>query len=410
VRVLVLSQYYDPEPIPKPSEVTDDLQRRGHETFAIAELPNYPTGTLYPGYRLVPFVRERRAGGSRVLRVFTIPYHGHSAIGRIMNYCAFVLSAALGAFLMPRPDVIYVWHPPLTVGLAAWIIGILRRAPFVLDVQDIWPDEVLMTGMLREGRAASALRRLERFVYRRASHIIVMTEGAQRNLAQKGVPESKMTVLPHWVYGEMPDPSDASRKAAREDLEAGDAFIVTFAGNLGYLQGVDTVVRAAATLRSRTDVAFRIIGDGALRGELERLAADLKLSNIRFLGAMPANVLPAYLSASDALLVHLRSGDLSELVLPAKTLSYLAVGRPVIAAATGATEELVRACAAGLTLAPGDPIALAATIERLMELPPAERVAMGQRGRECVESRFSRSRIMDDLEKVLERASRPAAP
>jgi len=147
MRVLVLSQYFDPEPIPKPGEVTDGLQERGHEVYAIAELPNYPSGKLYPGYRMVPYAWGRR-GSATLLRTFTVPYHGRSSLGRAANYLVFVLTATLGSLFLPRADVIYVWHPPQTVGLAAVLISALRRTPFVIDVQDIWPDELLITGLI----------------------------------------------------------------------------------------------------------------------------------------------------------------------------------------------------------------------------------------------------------------------
>jgi glycosyltransferase involved in cell wall biosynthesis len=194
--------------------------------------------------------------------------------------------------------------------------------------------------------------------------------------------------------------SDAAREEARKQMKA-EGFVVTFAGNLGYLQGVETIVEAASLLRSRADIAFRIIGDGALRSDLERMAADLRVSNLAFLGTRSPNVLPAYLEASDALVVHLRAGELNELVMPAKTLSYLAAGRPLIVAATGAAETLVNECGAGLTLPPGDPAALAQAIEQLFSMTSDERVAMGRRGRECAESRFARTVVMNDLEQLL---------
>src|SRR5439155_3029282 len=100
---------------------------------------------------------------------------------------------------LPLADVIYVWHPPQTVGLAAVLISALRRTPFVIDVQDIWPDELLITGLIHEGLAARLMRSLERLVYTRASHIIVTTEGARSNLVAKGTPPKKISVLPHWV-------------------------------------------------------------------------------------------------------------------------------------------------------------------------------------------------------------------
>ena len=173
-----------------------------------------------------------------VVRAFEFPYHGKRVLGRILNYGSFMLAAPLAAFRAPKADVIYVWSPPLTIGIAAWIIARLRGIPFVYDVQDIWPEAVVLSGMLKPGFHAKCLSVLERFVYRRADHILVVTEGARDNLVKKGVPMEKLSVMPHWVDGELfrrQDPDDTKRPLTTKGIQrlkqAGKALValdVTF--------------------------------------------------------------------------------------------------------------------------------------------------------------------------------------
>jgi glycosyltransferase involved in cell wall biosynthesis len=298
--------------------------------------------------------------------------------------------------------VIYVFLPPPTLGVAIWLLGALRRAPFVCDMQDIWPDEAVMSGLMREGLFTRILRSVERFVYARAAHLLVVTDGARANLLRKGVPADKVSVLPHWhSVDRSTQPSPELHDLARRELRADDRFVVTFAGNLGIVQGLSTVLDAAERLRSRVDIAFRFIGDGVDRRRLEGLAKERKLENVLFLGQRPSASMPPLLAASDALLVHAAAGPLNELLLPTQTLAYLASGRPVIAAMDGATAQLVREAGAGVTTPPGDPAALATAIERLASSPRAELSAMGERGRRLVADQFDMERIADRLESIL---------
>jgi glycosyltransferase involved in cell wall biosynthesis len=161
------------------------------------------------------------------------------------------------------------------------------------------------------------------------------------------------------------------------------------------------MLEAARLLVRRTDIVFRVVGDGSDLPRLRKLAEKLGLTNLRFLGRLPASQMPPVLAASDALLVVLRPGPLADLALPTKTLAYLAAGRPVLAAAGGSAEALLRECAAGLAIPPGDAVGLAAAIEQLVAMSPAERRAMGQRGRDWVSRRFTRAQLVDRLETLL---------
>ena len=188
MRILILSYFYAPEPIPKPHELAVGLAQRGHEVSVITSIPSYPNGAFYPGYQLRPWQRETR-DGIQILRLPLMPDHSRSGIRRMLSYTSFMTSAsALGPFTSGKADVMYVWHPPLTTGVSAWIIGLMRRIPFVYDVRDLWPEAIAATGMMSNPLMLKGLGALERFVYRRASAIGVISPGYKQNLIHKGVP------------------------------------------------------------------------------------------------------------------------------------------------------------------------------------------------------------------------------
>lgn len=401
MRVLIVSQYYDPEPIPKPAELAQALQARGHQVHVITGLPNYPSGRLYPGFRFRVLSKEERSGVP-IVRALTIPYHGSSLIGRFLNYCSFAIFAIIGSIKTPPCDVIYVWHPPLTIGLSASIIGLLKQAPFVYDVQDIWPDSMLWSGVMTNRWVIGLLHRLENFIYRRAKHLLVVTSGARNNLLKKGVPPDKVTVAPHWVNEDLLQPkADDDGMDLRQKFGLGNRMVVMFAGNIGLVQGLEAVLQCAELLREDPDIVFVLVGDGADRERLRSLARSLALPNVVFIDRQPLKAMPSFFACADALLVHLNSSELSQVSIPTKTLAYLAAGRPIIMAVDGASAELVTQARAGLVVPPENPKALAEAVLTLMKLSPTERMAMGENGRTFLSTEFARERILDQYESIL---------
>lgn len=406
MRVLILSQYYTPEPVPKPSELAAGLVERGHEVSVVTGYPNYPSGDLYPGFRLRPAERST-VDGVPVVRAFEIPYHGTRALGRMLNYASFMLSAPLASLLAPRCDVIYVWHPPLTVGLAAVAIARLKRAGFVYDVQDIWPESAVLSGLLTPGPLVRFMSWLERAVYRQADHILVVTEGARENLLAKGVPPEKVSVGRHWIDDRLIVPAgEAARRTARAAHGWDDRFVLLFAGNLGLVQGLDTIVDTAAALPPASNALLALVGDGTDRQRLQQQVARRGLGHrVQFLDRRPMDAMPALFAGADALLVHLRRSELSRLVIPTKTLAYLAAGRPIVMAMEGAAADLVAEAEAGLVLPSEDAPRLVEAIERLRTLPEDERCAMGERARAYLSSRFAHDVVIPQYEAVLRRVA-----
>ncbi len=400
MRIVILAQYYPPEPIPKPHELACGLVERGHEVVVITGFPNYPAGKLYAGTHLRPWTWDT-LDGIRVLRLPLYPDHSRSAVRRMLNYGSFAVAAALlGTVLSGRVDVMFAEHPPLTIGLAAWILGRVRRSPFLFQVNDLWPESVEATGMVRSRQVLDWLGRLERFVYRKAAAIAVISPGMKGNLVGKGVPSEKIYVVPHWADESLYRPVPPDLELAK-DLGMTGRFNVVFAGQLGLAQGLDVVLDAADELSDLPDVQFVLVGDGTDAERLRRVASERDLANIRFLGRQPAERMPHIFAISDVLFVHLRDEPLFRITIPSKTIAYMACGRPVLMALEGDAADLIRGAGAGVTCRAGDAKALAETIRSLRSMPRAELEKMGHAGREAFLKSYSRSVLLDRYEVIL---------
>ena len=383
MRVLILSQYYFPEAVPKPHELAEELAAAGHEVSVLTGYPHYPGGVLADGYRLALFKRET-IRQIPVLRVFELPYHSTNPLLRIANYCSFMISATFGALFTPKCDVIYVWHPPLTIGITAWLVGKIKRAPFVYDVQDIWGSFTVLSGMVREGgRAIKLIRAVEKFVARRSSHTIVQTEAGRDYFVDRGVPADKISILPHWIDEEMFDTSsNDGRSSVRTEMGWDDKFVILFAGNLGIVQGLESVLEAARLL-TNGNARIVLMGDGTDRPRLEGIVDRLGVGErVEFVDRQPMERMPAFMAAADALLVNLKKSELAKYVIPSKTVAYLASGKPILMAAGGASEDLIREADAGIAVEPENATLLADAIEQMRSMP-AERLAeLGNNGRQ----------------------------
>lgn len=402
MRILFLTQWFDPEPDFKGLIFAKELQALGHEVQVLTGFPNYPGGKVYPGYKIRLIYREV-LDGIRVARVPLLPSHSQSVIGRIANYLSFALSAAcLGALLMPQPDVMYVYHPPATVGIAALALRLLRGIPFVYDVNDLWPDTLAATGMIRGRFPLRAIDLWCSGLYRLAARIVVVTPGFKERLLERGVPGHKIEVIFNW--GDEKILATPAPAAVR--LEEGK-FNVVFAGNMGPAQGLDTVLQCAQILQLRTQEAkFVLVGAGIDLDRLKSIALERKLENVQFIPRQPREQVGAILSAADALLVHLRDNPLFEITIPSKTQAYLAIGRPVIMAVRGDAANLIKEAEAGITCHPDDPEALAKAVETLLQLPLSERQNMGDRGRRYYAQRLSLKVGVRKFESVLASCAR----
>ena len=379
IRILLLTQWFDPEPTFKGLVFARELMKQGFEVEVVTGFPNYPGGKVYPGYK-VKWLQREVIDGVHITRVPLYPNHDQSAIKRVLNYASFAASALFyGLFMAKRADVMYAYHPPLTVGITASMVRLFRRIPVVYDIQDMWPDTLRATGMLKNPRALRVVSAVCNWVYRRVDRIVVLSPGFKRLLLQRGVPEAKVSVIYNWA-------DEASLAAPVGQVPAvfpgPGQFRILFAGNMGKAQALGTVLQAAELLQHQgSRVCWVMLGGGVEVDRLKAEAARRQLSNVVFLPAVPMAQVGAYLQAADALLVHLRKDPLFEITIPSKTQAYMAVGKPLLMAVDGDAADLVNQTGGGVVAESESPQALAQAAQALASTGKDALAAMGQQAK-----------------------------
>lgn len=386
-RILLLTQWFDPEPTFKGLVFAKELVRQGFEVEVLTGFPNYPGGKVYPGYR-VRWLQREAIDGVQVTRVPLYPNHDQSAIKRVLNYVSFAVSSLLyGVFMAKKADAMYAYHPPLTVGISASLIGLLRRTPVVYDIQDMWPDTLRATGMLGNARALSVVAAVCQWVYRRVDNIVVLSPGFKRLLIDRGVPENKIEVIYNWA-------DEASLSAPQGSLTdqfpGKERFRIVFAGNMGKAQALDAVLEAAALLQDQCSrVCFVLLGGGVEVERLKQKAAHMKLDNVAFLPPVPMAEVGTILQAADALLVHLRRDPLFEITIPSKTQAYMAVGKPILMAVNGDAADLVKDSESGVVARSEDAADIARAALELASLTESELERLGNNARTFYQEKLS---------------------
>ncbi len=402
MRILLLTDAFPPEVRSSSHlmyELAEDLAGRGHEVTVV---------TCEPRYNLA-FNAESstKPEAFDVIRVRTAAIHNVSHWRRGLGQLYLPLAFYRAARRLPRQDAILIYSPPVTLGLAARWLARRWQAAFVLNVQDLFPQNAIDLGALRNPLLISFFRRLEQYVYRHADAVSVHSTGNAAWLRAAHVPEAKLRIIPNWVDLEpYAAATRGSHNRFRRQLELGEKFVVLFAGVMGYAQDMETIVEAAACLRDEPRIVFLLVGDGSERSGVERRVAELGLENVRLLPFVSREDYPALVAASDVGLVTLKK-SMKTPVVPSKLATYMAAGRPVIASLNPESDacELVREAGCGLLVPPGDSAAMAAAIRRLLE-QPQHAAELGARGRAYALAHLARPVCTAQYEALLRQTAR----
>jgi len=408
--VVLLSQYFPPEvgaTQTRMREMARAFHRAGHRVTVICEFPNHPHGRIPAAYRGRLYSRET-LDGYDVLRTWVKADPVKTAGSRMSFYLSYMLMATLaGLRRLGRVDLVVASSPPLPVAAAGWALSRLRRAPFVLDLRDLWPEAAVALGELTSRRVIRAAEGVERFLYRRAHLLSTVTEGYRRDIARRGADPQRIVLAPNGTLPDLFSP-DRIDPSLRQRLGLEGRFVVTFAGLMGISQGLEFLLELAASYRDDPGIAFLLMGDGPRRAALaDRVAAE-RLDNVVLHPQVPMEDAAPYLNASDLLLVTLRDvpGAFYGMV-PIKLYDYLACRPPVLVAvpgrdgAPGQAEALLRESGGGVVARPEDIDSFRQAIESVRS-DPAAAARMGEAGRRFAVPRFARPRIMDELVATVE--------
>ncbi len=398
MNILIITQYFWPENF-RINDLALGMKRKGHKVTILTGIPNYPGGKFFPGFGL--FSKEGRDyHGMKVIRVPLIPRGNGNASRLFLNYLSFALSAGIIAPFVCRGkfDLIFVFEPsPITVGLPAVVMKLLKSAPIMFWVQDLWPESLSATGAVKSRWILAIIKYFVKFIYGFCSHILVQSKAFIPSIETLGIKRSKISYFPNWS-GETQESGEAPDNIlSKHEIPSG--FRLVFAGNIGAAQDFDSILSAMEKLKKYPDIHLIILGDGRLSGWVKREinTRDLK-HNVHLFGQKPLKDMPVYFSLADAMLVTLKANPIFSLTIPSKVQSYLAFGKPVIAALDGEGARVINESGAGVTCASSDADALAGIIFSIYRKEPNARREIGLNGMRYYREHFEYNMLMNRLE------------
>ena len=397
MKILVVTQYFWPENF-RINDLVLGLKEQGHEIEVLTGLPNYPSGRLFSGYGYLN-KRKDKFNGINIYRAPLVPRGQGGTIGLTLNFISFAAFASILAPLYCRKsyDIILVYEPsPITVGIPALALKLLKSTPIMFWMQDLWPESLSATGAITAKNILKIVEFIVHLIYRGSDRILVQSRAFIDPIVKQGGNPKRILYYPNSAE-ELYQPLEIEKSAPERTLMP-RGFCITFAGNIGAAQDFGTILDAADQLKNKKDIHWVIIGDGRMSAWVNEQVISRGLTQtVHLLGRFPAEKMPRFFALSDALLVTLKKEPIFALTIPSKVQSYLACAKPVIAALDGEGSRIIEEAGAGFSCPAEQPTALADAVMRMYQMKKSDRMEMGKNGRAYFEKNFERGLLLDRL-------------
>lgn len=399
MRVIYLCQHFPPEtgaPQIRVYEVSKELINRGHQVEVLTAFPHHPKGVIPEEYQRM-FYKFEMWDGIPVHRSWIYPSPKGSFWKRLASYFSFTFSAFYSIFKSKPTDVIICNSPPLFLGITGYLGAKMKKAKFVFNIADIWPESAVELGILKNKTFIKLAEKLELFLYKKSWKIAAATDGIKENMVRKGKKEEDVFLLPNGVNTDtfIPLPKDQD---VLEQTGLIGKKVFMYAGNLGYAQGLDSVLEAAALIKdTHPDIHFLFVGDGQEREKLLKMKEDLHLSNVIFYGSVPVSDMPKMFSVADFSIVSLRNIELFKGARPSKIFPAISTGTPVLYCGSGESASILEDYNCGKIAAPENPTSIAELAIKLAELPEDQYKQMSENGRNLAIQQYSWKSIVNNL-------------
>lgn len=409
MRILFLTHYYPPEvnaPASRVSDLAKEWTRAGHEVTVVTCAPNHPYGKLHKPYRNRWFQREN-LDGIVVIRVWTHLASNEGFFHRTLNYLSFLVSVAVQVRRLPAADVVVSTSPQFFCGLAGFAVARAKRAPWVLEIRDLWPESIITVGAMRRSPLIWLLEQIEGWAYRSTGHIVSVTKSFVPHFIERGANREKISVVTNGVdLNAFDDAGDG--EAFREMHGLRGKFVASYVGTHGMAHRLETILEAAELTRDDARIAFLMVGAGAERDRLLEMKRQRGLDNVVMLEQMPRSAMPDVWGASDVSLVLLKDDPLFRKVIPSKIFEAMAMRRPIVLGVEGESKEIVADCGCGIAIRPGNAGDLAAAVRRLAGDPNLV-IELGAKGRRLAEEHYDRSKLAAQYLAILQQSAHAAS-
>lgn len=406
LNILYISQYYPPEigaTQTRAYEMVRHLVDAGHQVTVLTEFPNHPIGIIPSEYHGKLYERKKEEGID-VLRMWVFTTQKKIFMTRILFYFSFMFMAIIGGLCVRKKfDVVYATSPPLFVGVSGYVLSIIKRAEFVLEIRDLWPEAAVLLNELSNKHFIKLSQKLEHFLYLKAKKIITVTQSFCEYISRKsGIPENEIIIIPNGANTELYIPGPKNRIIFDEWGIDQSKFVVAYTGLHGLNNGLDFVIEAANLLKEHSDIHFVFIGDGVKKVDIIKIAEQQNMKNVTFMKGQQEKMLPWYIQSCDVGLVPLKKTAYGMTMIPVKLFTYLACAKPVVFSVGGETRSLMEKADAGIYIEPENAFQLKEAILKLKSNPELCST-MGKNGRKLVAENFSRKKLAEQLESTLKK-------
>ena len=365
MHILFLTDNFPPEvnaPASRTFEHCREWVRLGEQVTVITCAPNFPKGKVFAGYRNHLWQTETMEG-IQVIRVWTYITANEGFVRRSLDYVSFMIAATIASIRVKKVDIVIGTSPQFFTVCAAYVVGLLKRVPWIFELRDIWPQSIKAVGSMGDGPLYRTLEHLELFLYKKANRIIALTQSFKKELITRGVDADKIDVVTNGVDLDLFKPRSKDEVLLKK-LGLENQFIAGYIGTIGMAHGLETIIDAAEIIKNmlnseNLNIKILILGDGARKEYLKQLAKDKKLENLIFIDTVSKAEVANYWSLLDISIIHLKKDPLFEKVIPSKLFESMAMGVPVLHGVLGESAEMVSRLGVGKTITPNNPQVLA---------------------------------------------------
>lgn len=409
MHILFLSDNFPPEvnaPASRTFEHAREWIRLGEQVTVITCTPNFPKGNVFPGYKNNLWQAEV-IEGIKVIRVWSYITANEGFIRRSLDYLSFMIAATVTSLFIKKVDVVIGTSPQFFTVCAAYFVSLLKRSPWVFELRDIWPESIKAVGSMSDGFLYQSLEKLELFLYRKATRIVALTQSFKKELILRGIGAQKIDVVTNGVDLSLFKPRNKNDGLLKK-LGMENRFIAGYIGTIGMAHGLETLLEAAEILQITSgaeNIHILILGDGAKKASLKKMALLKRLRNITFVDTVPKSEVSEYWSLLHISIIHLKKDPLFEKVIPSKLFECMGMGIPVLHGVLGESAEIVNRLHVGITVAPENPqilanelLALSSDSKALREMRRASLSAARQ---------FDRSQLALNMLLTLKKACSP---
>lgn len=402
MKILFLSDNFYPEvnaPANRTFEHCREWVKKGAEVTVITCVPNFPKGIVFEGYKNKLHQTEI-IDGIKVVRVWSFITANEGTIKRILDYISFGKMSFFTS-LFYKADIIIATSPQFFTAVAGAFASLFKKTPWIMEVRDIWPESIVAVGAIKNKNIISILESVEKWLYRRANKIVVVTDAFKQDIINKGIDKRKIEVVKNGVYLDKFFPIPKNETLIR-NLSLEGKYIIAYFGTHGMAHKLDFVIHSASKILDE-NIHFLLIGDGAEREKLVQLKDEIALQNVTMLPSVPKSEIQNYISVIDVALVNLKKSDTFKNVIPSKIFENAAMDKPILLGVEGESKDIIESYNAGLCFEPENQIEF---ISKVHEIKNQSQKKGFQAGCKKLATDFDRKVLANKMLQIIENTTR----